>query len=77
LRLCDTAVPPGKFRDGNANYSMTASFKTVSNLLLHHSKNIKIRIYKTMIMPGVLYGCDIKGATYTEGVEGNIWTKER
>jgi hypothetical protein len=37
---------------------MTASFKTVSNLLLHHSKNIKIRIYKTMIMPGVLYGCE-------------------
>jgi hypothetical protein len=27
------------------------------------SKNIKVRIYKTIILPVVLYGCDIKGGT--------------
>jgi hypothetical protein len=50
------------------------------------SKNVEIIIYKTIILPVVLCGCetwslDIKGGTYTEGVreqgaEENIWTKE-
>jgi hypothetical protein len=42
----------------------------ISHLL---SKNIKIRIYKTIVLPVVLHGCetwslDIKGGTWTEGV---------
>jgi hypothetical protein len=50
------------------------------------SKNLKIRIYKLIILPVVLYGCEtwslIKGGTKTEGVsvqgaEENIWTKRR
>ena len=38
------------------------------------SKNIKIEIYRTIILPVVLYGCDtwslghIEGGTYAEGV---------
>jgi hypothetical protein len=48
-------------------------------------KHVKIRIYKTIILPVVLYGCetwslDIKGGTQTEGVleQGaeDIWTEE-
>jgi hypothetical protein len=33
------------------------------------SKNLKIRIYKMIILPVVLYGCE-------QGAEGDIWTKE-
>jgi hypothetical protein len=48
------------------------------------SKNLKIRIHKTIISPVVLYRClvsDIKERTWTEGVlkqcaEKNIWTEE-
>jgi hypothetical protein len=37
------------------------------------SKNVKVRIYKTVILPLVLYGCvtwslDSKGGSWTEGV---------
>jgi hypothetical protein len=35
----------------------------VSRLL---SKNIKIRIYKTIILPGVLYGCETWSLTLRE-----------
>jgi hypothetical protein len=42
----------------------TIRCSTLSCLL---SKNVKIRMYKTMILPVVLYGCemwsDIKGGT--------------
>jgi hypothetical protein len=50
-------------------------YHSVENLLSSHllSKYVKIRIYKTLILPVVLYGCetlvsDIKGGTETEGV---------
>jgi hypothetical protein len=41
---------------------------SVQNLLSSHllSKNINIIIYKTVILPVILY--DIKGGTYTDGV---------
>jgi hypothetical protein len=37
-----------------------ACYHSVQNLLPSHllSKNIKIRIYKTIILPVVLYGCE-------------------
>jgi hypothetical protein len=36
------------------------SYHSVQNLLSSHllSKNIKIRIYKTIILPVILYGCE-------------------
>jgi hypothetical protein len=42
-------------------------------------KNIKVRIYKTIILPVVLYGCKTWSLTEgvrEEGVEENICTKE-
>jgi hypothetical protein len=40
--------------------SSNACYHSVKNLLYSHllSKNIKIRIYKTTILPVVLYGCE-------------------
>jgi hypothetical protein len=38
--------------------------KVLSSLLL--SKNVKIRIYKTIILPVVLYGCEIWSPTLRE-----------
>jgi hypothetical protein len=49
--------------------SGNACYHSVQNLLSSRllSKNVKIRIYKTIILPVVLYGCenwsDIKGGT--------------
>jgi hypothetical protein len=50
-------------------------------------KNIKIRIYITIILPVVLYGCETWGfltlreerrqSVKEQGVEANIWTAER
>jgi sorting nexin-29 len=39
--------------------SRNACYYSVQNLLSSHliSKNLKIKIYKTVILPGVLYGC--------------------
>jgi hypothetical protein len=44
-------------------------------------KNVKVTIYKTIILPVVLYGCETWSLTVREehklrGVEENIWTKE-
>jgi hypothetical protein len=40
--------------------SGNACCHTVQNLLSSHllSKNVKVRIYKTIILPVVLYGCE-------------------
>jgi hypothetical protein len=52
-----------------------ACYHSVQNLLSSHllSKTVKIRIYKTIILIVVLYGCetlslDTKGGTQAEGV---------
>jgi hypothetical protein len=44
-------------------------YHSVQNLLPSHllSKNIKIRIYKTVILPVVLYGCETWSLTLREG----------
>jgi hypothetical protein len=43
-------------------------------------KNIKIRIYKTIILPVVLYSSETLSLTlreeYRQGAEENIWTEE-
>jgi hypothetical protein len=65
-----------------------ACYHSVQNLLSSRqlSKNIKIRIYKMIILPVVLYGCETWCLTLREehtegdweqGVEENIWTEER
>jgi hypothetical protein len=59
----------------------------LQNLLSSHllSKNLKIRIYKTIILPVVLCGCEIWSMTLREehrlrvfenGAEEDIWTEE-
>jgi hypothetical protein len=62
----------------------TIGSRSMSSCLL--SKNIKIRIYKTIILPVVLYGCETWSLTLREehrlkvldnGAEENIWTEER
>ena len=52
-----------------------ACYHSVQNLLSSSllSKNLKIKIYRTIILPVVLYGCEtwsltFKGGTYSEGV---------
>jgi hypothetical protein len=58
-------------------------YQSVQNILSSRlaPKNLKIMIHKTIILPVVLYGCDIKAGTQTEdvreqGVGENIWTEE-
>jgi hypothetical protein len=45
-----------------------ACYHSVQNLLSSHllSRNIKIRIYKTIILPIVLYGCETWSLTLRE-----------
>jgi len=61
-----------------------ACYYSVQNLLSSRllSKNLKIKIYKTIILPVVLYGCETWSLTLTEerrprvfenGVEESIW----
>jgi hypothetical protein len=59
----------------------TIQSRTLSSLLL--SKNVKIRICKTIILPVVLYGCETWSLTLREegvrdqGAEENIWIGKR
>jgi hypothetical protein len=52
--------------------SGNACYHSVQNLLSSHSlsKNVELRIYKTLILSVVLYGCgsDSEGGTQTECV---------
>ena len=68
-----------RLRSGNACYH------SVQNLLSSRlvSKNLKITIYRTIILPVVLYGCETWSLTLREenklrvfenSVEENIWT---
>jgi hypothetical protein len=57
-----------RLKSGNACYH------SVQNLLSSRllSKNTKIRVYRTVVLPVVLYGCETvchtEGGTKTEGV---------
>jgi hypothetical protein len=48
--------------------SGNACYHTVQSLLFSHllSRNIKVKIYKTMILPFVLYGCETWSLTLRE-----------
>jgi hypothetical protein len=48
--------------------SANASYHLVQNILSSHllSKNVKFRIYKTIILPVLLYGCEIWSLTLWE-----------
>jgi hypothetical protein len=48
--------------------SGNACFLAVQNLLSSHllSRNVKIRIYKTIILPVILYGCETRSLTLRE-----------
>jgi hypothetical protein len=70
-----------RLNSGNACYHSVQNLLS-SCLLL---QNVKVRIYKTIILPVVLYGCEIwfltlkekhKLKVFENGVEENIWTKE-
>jgi hypothetical protein len=67
--------------------SGNACYHSVQNLLSSRllSKNTKIRIYKTIILPVVLYGCGTWSLTlraehtamvFWNSAEGNVWTKQ-
>jgi hypothetical protein len=67
--------------------SGNACYHSVHNLLFSRllSKNVKIRIYRIIILPVVLYGCETSSLILREkqklrvleqGAE-NIWTEER
>jgi hypothetical protein len=50
-----------RLNSGNACYHLV---QTLSSCLL--SKNLKVRIYKTIILPVVLYGCEPSSLTLRE-----------
>ena len=51
-----------RLKSGNASYHLVQSIFS-SNLL---SKNLKIKIYRTIILPVVLYGCETWSHTLRE-----------
>jgi hypothetical protein len=53
-----------RLKSGNACYHSVQSL--LSSRLL--SRNVKVKIYKTIILPVVLYGCETWSLTWTEGV---------
>jgi hypothetical protein len=68
--------------------SGNACYHSFQNLLYPRmlSKSIKIRIYKTLILPVVLYGCEKfslilreehRLRKFEKGIEEIIWTEER
>jgi hypothetical protein len=63
-----------RFYLGNAFYLLVQNL--LSSCLL--SENLKAKIYKTIILPVVLYGCETwrkLGVGYLrQGVEENMWT---
>jgi hypothetical protein len=62
--------------------SGNACYHSVQNLLSSRllSENVKVRVYKTIILPVVLYGCETWSLTVREEhklrVFEIIWTKE-
>jgi hypothetical protein len=58
--------------------SGNACYHSVQNLLSSHliSKNLKIKIYKTVILPVVLYGCEIWSLTLREEYRLRVFETE-
>jgi hypothetical protein len=63
---------PGMFSEFFTSYGTTSSgnacYHSVQSLLSSHllSRNVKVKIYKTIIMPVVLYGCETWSLTLRE-----------
>ena len=55
-------VIKSRLRSGNARYHSVQ--KLLSSRLLH--KSLKIKIYRTIILPVVLYGCEAWSLTFRE-----------
>jgi hypothetical protein len=55
---------------------LTACYHSVQNLLSSRllSKNLKFKIYRTIILPMVLYGCETWSLTLRE--ERRLWVSE-
>jgi hypothetical protein len=71
-----------RLNSGNICYHSVQNLLSFCLLL----KNLKIRIYKTIIFPVVLYGCETwslalreehRLGVFDNGAEGDIWAKER
>jgi hypothetical protein len=58
--------------------SGSACYHSVQNYLSFRllSKNIKIRIYKTIILPVVVYGCETWSLTLGEVRRLRVWEQE-
>jgi hypothetical protein len=73
------------YSEGQAVHSMQFVLMKFTSQLL--SKNVKIRIYNTIILPMVLYGCETWSLTLREQhrlrvfekqvAEEDIWTEAR
>jgi hypothetical protein len=50
-----------RLKSGNACYHSVQSL-----LSFHRSRNVKVKIYKTIILPVVLYGCETWSVTLRE-----------
>jgi hypothetical protein len=50
-------------------YSGNACYHSVQSILSSRllSRNVKVKIYKTMILPDVLYGCDMWSLALSKG----------
>jgi hypothetical protein len=62
-----------RFDSGNAYYHLVQNL--MSSLLL--SKNVKIRIYKTIILPVILYGCETWSLTLREEDRLKVFVNRR
>jgi ribosomal protein L37E len=75
---CSQEEIKGRLNSGNASYHSAQNL--LSSCLL--PKNVKIRIYRTIILPVVLYGSLVLSEEHTlegvgkVGVEENIWTEQ-
>jgi hypothetical protein len=77
IQLTDETISsssPTKFCRLNSG---NACYHAVQNLLSSHllSRNVKIKIYKTIILPVVLYGCETWSLTFWG--EQRFWVFEK
>ena len=47
-----------KFQNPALSDNSTCSFDIRRNAILFKTTNLKIKVYRTVILPGVLYGCE-------------------
>ena len=67
--ICDLPAHKDIHSYNTRNNKITVMVKSSSWL----SKNLKIKIYRTIILPVVLYGCETWSLTLLRVFEENIW----